>query len=419
MAGQETVLLSSLLLTLLQVLVFATFFPEPLRHDQVVSRWLSRIREDVLRATTGTVPCVECLISKVQPTHGVFKICNGSVFFANSASVVQSQYKGHYELYIASTAISLLRVARNRATPCIHIVVFFGDDCSALLSDTALLRQKRDPMRTFPVFSYHTTRLTGSSLSCQGVVPFPSFDWYWFNSGNLLDLSQTLHPLPWSRKHRKVIWRGTCHGSRTRLMSGFGLRQELAHMSHNHTDLLDIKVTGACEGCVGRNTYNHLSLMEVCNYKYMLDVDGYGSTFRLKTLLHCGSLLFKVDSLSSQFFYDDLVPWVHFVPVSASNFEDDLLLKLRWALNNDERASQIAANSRKFASTYLNYDMVARYQGQVLAEYHPWYLKYAPAFTALNYSLFVCNKTTTTRRPLLKRLCLEALNGMFSTKKHT
>ena len=49
---------------------------------------------------------------------------------------------------------------------------------------------------------------------------------------------------------------------------------------------------------------------EQLQYKYTLDIDGHGGTWRLKHLFLSGSLVFKVDSPINQFWMPHLEPWV-------------------------------------------------------------------------------------------------------------
>ncbi len=55
----------------------------------------------------------------------------------------------------------------------------------------------------------------------------------------------------------------------------------------------------------------------------------------------------KVTSPFEQWFYQDITPWVHYVPVQ-SDFSD-IEEKIEWCLANDSEASQIAAAGQRFA----------------------------------------------------------------------
>merc|ERR1719301_403970 len=70
-------------------------------------------------------------------------------------------------------------------------------------------------------------------------------------------------------------------------------------------------------------------------FRYTLEMDGGGSTWRFKNALLGGFLVFKVDSDNSQFWSDSLQPFVHYIPVSKEGFEEDFLRKLKWAREHD------------------------------------------------------------------------------------
>ena len=63
-------------------------------------------------------------------------------------------------------------------------------------------------------------------------------------------------------------------------------------------------------------------MAEQLQYKYQLDLDGHGGTFRLKFLMLSGSLVFKVDSPLYQHWMADLVPWASWPACSSAAWCD-------------------------------------------------------------------------------------------------
>lgn len=131
-----------------------------------------------------------------------------------------------------------------------------------------------------------------------------------------------------------------------------------------------------------------LSYADQLAYKYQLDLDGHGGTFRFKHLLLTGSLVFKVDSPMNQFWMPQLIPWVrlfdplaltgiglthylcqtkqvHYIPVRWHDFETDLVKKVEWAVANDAAAKSIMLTGRKFAQEELSDALVVGYQEEV------------------------------------------------------
>lgn len=79
--------------------------------------------------------------------------------------------------------------------------------------------------------------------------------------------------------------------------------------------------------------------------------------------------MFKVESSVRQFFFGDLRPWVHYVPVSRERLESDLAEKVRWARANDAEAERIARRGRDFALRYVTHEAAWWYAAEVLAAF--------------------------------------------------
>ena len=86
-------------------------------------------------------------------------------------------------------------------------------------------------------------------------------------------------------------------------------------------------------------------------YKYQLNIDGTVAAYRLPYLLAGGSLVLKQDSDYYEHFYHQLEPWVHYVPVKKDI--GDLVERLEWARENDDRAREMAANAAQFVQDHL------------------------------------------------------------------
>ncbi len=85
---------------------------------------------------------------------------------------------------------------------------------------------------------------------------------------------------------------------------------------------------------------------EHCRYKYLLNFDGQAASFRYKTLFLCGSLVLSVDLQWEEFWYEYLIPWVHYVPLAADGSDGDAVLDFLEA--HPEEAKAIAENGRQF-----------------------------------------------------------------------
>lgn len=189
---------------------------------------------------------------------------------------------------------------------------------------------------------------------------------------------------PWAQRKPVLGWRGS--------LIGEGARARIVHAALGRAGM-DIKFTGGSCGkylqdaaafgaserdCAGATgvlgpeapvSGAYMPLADQQAWKFVLDVDGGGSTWRLKTLLQGGWAVFKVVSENGQFWFSQLVPFVHYIPLSLENIETDLPEKLAWALAHDEDCARIAANARQFAEEHLTRDALHWQQHAALALY--------------------------------------------------
>lgn len=62
-------------------------------------------------------------------------------------------------------------------------------------------------------------------------------------------------------------------------------------------------------GAISQNVFLSISS------RYLFNFRGVAASFRLKHLFLCGSLVFHVGDEWQEFFYPQLKPWVHYIPV--------------------------------------------------------------------------------------------------------
>ena len=99
-------------------------------------------------------------------------------------------------------------------------------------------------------------------------------------------------------------------------------------------------------------------------YRFQVDIDGNSNSWSFLLKLLMGSCVLKVTSRWRQWYYDDLRPWEHYVPVQEdlSDFEE----KVNWCLDNDDNAREIGANGLKFASGIVFGTQMQKAAGVVL-----------------------------------------------------
>lgn len=113
-----------------------------------------------------------------------------------------------------------------------------------------------------------------------------------------------------------------------------------------------------------------LSPEEQSNYKYLINVDGHVSAFRLSLELSTGCCILMVQSIEKwkMWFSDMLEPYVHYVPVKADL--TDLIEQIKWCIKNDDDCKKIAQNALKFHTKYLSKKGVLDNLQKTLFELH-------------------------------------------------
>jgi hypothetical protein len=109
-----------------------------------------------------------------------------------------------------------------------------------------------------------------------------------------------------------------------------------------------------------------LSPKQQSEYKYIVNVDGHVSAFRLSLELSMGSVILLVNSQWEIWYSKMLIPFTHYVPVK----EDltDLIEKIKWCRENDEKCEKIAKNARDFFVTFLQKDGALDYTQKILVD---------------------------------------------------
>lgn len=251
----------------------------------------------------------------------------------------------------------------------------------------------QSPPRLPPVFSWN------ARPECN-VVNTPSYDWLYFNQ-NFTEGSfwrfDSYPQVPFQKREAKLFWRGA-------VISWDGSRARALRTALLHPKLLDVKVPSAttsgetatdeicdtylkdlaafgspggledCNRAGARHIFGDRLVppQEQQHFKYILDMDGGGSTWRVKNVLLSGAVLFRVvheRNGSSQFFFGDLKPMEHFIPVSFERLEEDLPAKVRWARAHEQECRKIAERARLFAKEHLRTEDATWHLHAALAAY--------------------------------------------------
>lgn len=110
--------------------------------------------------------------------------------------------------------------------------------------------------------------------------------------------------------------------------------------------------------------------LEQSKYKYILHLPGHTCAYRLSLEMYYGSVIFIFKCPYKLWFFDSLVPWEHYIPISDDISEVDLLNKLKWCKQNDAKCKAIAENARKFAIKYLGREGILNYLEKTFYNIH-------------------------------------------------
>jgi hypothetical protein len=109
-----------------------------------------------------------------------------------------------------------------------------------------------------------------------------------------------------------------------------------------------------------------LTPIEQSNYKYIVNVDGNVSAFRLSLELNMGSVILLVDSPWKIWYRDMLKPYTHYVPVKEDL--SNLIDQIKWCRKNDGRCQEIVKNAQQFFNKYLQFDGILDYMQKTIVD---------------------------------------------------
>ncbi|XP_050530910.1 protein O-glucosyltransferase 2-like [Daktulosphaira vitifoliae] len=150
----------------------------------------------------------------------------------------------------------------------------------------------------------------------------------------------------WSKKISKAFWMGRDSNKQ---------RLKLIEISKQHPELINASITNFFFYKDLKEKYGPsskpISFFKFFDYKYQLNLDGTVAAYRFPYLLAGNSLVFKQDSEFYEHFYNELVPWVHYIPVKK-NLENLVDLLINMTLHDNE-AKNISFNGFNYARKNL------------------------------------------------------------------
>ena len=109
-----------------------------------------------------------------------------------------------------------------------------------------------------------------------------------------------------------------------------------------------------------------LTPTEQSQYKYIINIDGNVSAFRLSYELTMNSVILIVKSKWKCWYSDILVPYIHYVPINEDC--SNLIEQIKWCKENDNKCEIIAKNAKNFYDKYLQKEGILDYFQKLLVD---------------------------------------------------
>lgn len=180
---------------------------------------------------------------------------------------------------------------------------------------------------------------------------------------------QCEYSVPWDQKINKCVFRGASTGKGHDHHTN--IRIKAMFISSQNPEILDAGITKwnrrpRCDSqhvYTISNTYSEtkhrLNYNEQQHYKYLLNLPGHVSAFRLPQLLRMNSVVLHVQSKYTCWFESELQPYIHYIPVA--NDLSDLISQIQWCIANDEKCQTIAKNAFEFYKAHLTSTAMIKY----------------------------------------------------------
>ncbi|XP_043211340.1 O-glucosyltransferase rumi homolog [Amphibalanus amphitrite] len=180
-----------------------------------------------------------------------------------------------------------------------------------------------------------------------------------------VSISRAAQDWPWEEKEARAFFRGSRTSSE---------RDPLVLLSRRRPELADAQYTKnqawkSDQDTLGAPPAEEVSLEDHCRFRYLFNFRGVAASFRFKHLFLCGSLVFHVGDEWSEFFYPQLKPWVHYIPVRQDPSQDELEHLIMFAQENDALVREIAERGRQFILDNLRMKDVSCFWRKLLVSY--------------------------------------------------
>lgn len=189
--------------------------------------------------------------------------------------------------------------------------------------------------------------------------------------------------IPWDKKIRTAFFRGSATGCYTDLRNPrlliSKINQDWSKSDSKYKGWIDAGVTRDVVKdkktmdspyltrsdikSLGIKPLSSISMEEQKHYKYVFDIEGNVSAYRLGALLSFNSVILKVESEYKMWIDQFLKPKVHYIPIKRDF--SDLAAILKWCHTHDEACQRLADNARRAYERYYNKPFIYKYLNNV------------------------------------------------------
>lgn len=192
--------------------------------------------------------------------------------------------------------------------------------------------------------------------------------------------------IPWDKKRQVAVFRGSATGCYTdlrnpRLMIS-KINQDWSKPGSKYKGWIDAGVHKGVKKDkktadspyltrvdlkeLGIEPLTPIPMEEQKGYKYVFDIEGNVSAFRIGALLSFGSVILRVEGEYKMWIDQYLKPKVHYIPIKRDF--SNLAAILKWCHTHDEACQKLGANARRAYERYFNKPFIYKYLSKVLNE---------------------------------------------------
>ena len=211
-----------------------------------------------------------------------------------------------------------------------------------------------DP-KEFPLF--HSKKYVLANSVQRGTpyaIPIPDRHYFYCNYYHIF---RSFHRgIPFSEKQNKIVYAGRRdRGAKYNFLKRRDI--DMSQRNYFYSDAVP-KDNIVC-------SIDWINDYEMVNYKYILDIDGNASTWDgTAWKLNSGSVIMKSNSCWRQWFYDEYIPWVHYVPLE-DDFSD-IQEKFQWCEANQGKCEEIVKNAKALFQKIYRFHNVIDYTKSLL-----------------------------------------------------